>query len=718
MRWLARAMVDSLIAGLAVGAIELTRVALASNAEWGPSGAAGLGWMIVGLVALGAALAGPILCAAAWALGRAPPVAAWVVDVRAGGGARSAALARAAVFIAAVVMMAGVTFAVASWTHEQFVEPRPIALLEAAVLPAAGLLLLVLAGAAARWLGARAAACEGCARRTSGRRGAALVAAGAIALMVGVPALAAAAAPAAELARPAALLQFAVLLALVRGLGVGRRRRSPVVAAVAGLLALSAPFGLSSTPSARAAISGHGAASRQVIELVWRAFDRDGDGVPSHLVGGADCDDGDAGVSPSVPEVIDNGRDENCNGQDASRAALAHRLGARRPASTTVPHHNVLLISIDSLRADHVGAYGYRRPTTPALDAFAAGATRFAWAFSTTPSTRWAIPSLATGRYASAAGTAKKGAIKRAKARTIGQVLTAAGYDTHGVMCCSVFFGKPTGALAGLETVDDSANRFYKSDRKEKYNSDELATRVIAFLSQRKRGDHPFFLWTHIIDPHHPYFHLPGTPDFGDKAPDRYDSEVAFVDQQIARVLRALERDGLDQRTIVVITADHGDGFKEHGTYHHGKSLYNQELHVPLLVRVPGAAPRVVDRPVSLVDLAPTLYDLIGIAGPPGMNGQSVAAGILTGDLPPRPILAELFPDREISRSLLAVIDGCDKLIWDRQANTQELYSLCSDAADAHDRAPAEPEHVDRLRHLLDTRSEIELTPLPPAWLK
>ena len=234
------------------------------------------------------------------------------------------------------------------------------------------------------------------------------------------------------------------------------------------------------------------------------------------------------------------------------------------------------------------------------------------------------------------------------------------------------------------------------------------------YFTEKFTSQRPFFLWTHFIDPHHPYRHLPGTPDFGPKAVDRYDSEIAFVDQQIAAILAALDRTGLADSTIVAIAADHGDEFKEHGNYYHSKNLYNQVLRVPLIIHVPGAPPRVVGAPVSLADLGPTLIDLVGLTGPEGQNGRSQAAAVLgSGDPVTRPVLSELIPGDGVERNLLAMTLGCDKLIWDRQANTYQLFSICSDPDDSTDRATREPLVVERLRKRLFAEAEVELTPLP-----
>src|SRR5690606_31495038 len=121
---------------------------------------------------------------------------------------------------------------------------------------------------------------------------------------------------------------------------------------------------------------------------------------------------------------------------------------------------------------------------------------------------------------------------------------------------------------------------------------------------------------------------LPGAPHFGDRAADRYDAEIAFVDLQVGRILDQLRAAGLDGSTIVVVTADHGEELGEHGQRYHGRSLYNQGTRIPLVIHDPGAAPHVVDTPVSLADVMPTVLDLVGLAGPAGMNGVSHAGAV------------------------------------------------------------------------------------------
>ncbi|HEU5058674.1 MAG TPA: sulfatase [Kofleriaceae bacterium] len=714
--WLA----DSLLAATAIALGELGALVLHPETGRSPGDLAGLVWVVLGLCGLAAALAGPALLAVVALVSRARPIARWRAGLAEPGGPRVAALVAALVALAAVAAFAVCVYHVARWTHEAFHEPVPIALLESAILAAAAAAAALIGSQLGGVLAPRAAGWRAAARWTSGRRGAALLLALAVAVGAGAPVVAHLVVPGAELERPTAGLHFLLALALVRlaRLGAGRRRRLVRAAAIpAALAALTAPIALGSAVSGRASVSAHGAATRPIIALLWRAFDRDGDGFASQRIGGADCDDGDAAVGPSAAEVIGNGRDENCSGRDVDLAALAPRMGGRPSATPEAPRRNVLLITIDSLRADHLGAWGYRRRTSPAIDALAARSTRFAWALTTAPSTRWAISTMSYGRYPSSWGWTKDGKKARlGKGTALPAIFSASGYETHAIMCCTRFFGTATGPFAGIAKIDDSANKAYKVERKERYNGDLVASKVVAWLARRRpsSGSRPFFLWTHFIDPHHPYHHLPGTPEFGKKAVDRYDSEIAFVDQQVGAVLRALERNGLADSTIVALAADHGDEFKEHGHYYHSKNLYNQVLRIPLVVHVPGAPPRVVDEPVSLADLSPTLVDLVGLAAPEGQNGRSHAAAVLgTGGPTVRPVLSELIPGDGVERNLIALTVGCDKLVWDRQANTYQLFSICRDPGDLADRARAEPETVERLRSLLLEQADVELTPLP-----
>ncbi|MCA9542659.1 MAG: sulfatase, partial [Myxococcales bacterium] len=147
---------------------------------------------------------------------------------------------------------------------------------------------------------------------------------------------------------------------------------------------------------------------------------------------------------------------------------------------------------------------------------------------------------------------------------------------------------------------------------------------AVDFLRGRAQARAPFFAWVHLFDPHQPYVLPPGTATTDDSDLARYRAEVIYTDLQIARLFRALETTGLLDRTIVVVTADHGDEFGDHGGQYHSTSLYDELIRVPLIVRVPGLPPRVVDEAVSLLDIAPTALDLLGVPAPATFEGRSL----------------------------------------------------------------------------------------------
>jgi arylsulfatase A-like enzyme len=274
------------------------------------------------------------------------------------------------------------------------------------------------------------------------------------------------------------------------------------------------------------------------------------------------------------------------------------------------------------------------------------------------------------------------------KHTTLGTAFKNAGYQTQAILCCTTLFDKASGNVEGIDEVDASLAKL-----KLPHGAEHLATKAREWLLARKDDPRPFYLWMHFLDAHNPYKQPPGAPKFGSSELDRYDAEIAHVDAQIAAVLAALEEAGELADTIVVITADHGDEFQDHGNRHHGRSLYNELVRIPLIVAVPGAAPQVIDAPVSMVDIGATVLDLVGVARPGGQNGRSLAPAVLgTGPAPDRTVLAELIADRNITRNLRAAYHGGWKLIWDLDANTYELYNLVEDPFDRDDRIDAERE--------------------------
>lgn len=479
---------------------------------------------------------------------------------------------------------------------------------------------------------------------------------------------------------------------LVRG-----RRATVLVGALAtGMIGTAVVVALG-RPEARAELEWSNTPARTVLQRLYALADRDGDGIAGTFIG-ADCDDGNAAISPLARDVPGDGIDQNCSGADA-------RLEPSRAghAATGAPQHlDVLLITIDTLRADHIGSYGANHPTTPVLDAFARTATRFAHAYSPSPLTRRALPALLYGRYASTLpfdNTGDAPTLRRNRLPSLPGLLVAAGYQTRlimavpGVLEASWLDGFAATQTVGLSNSID--------------NAPAVTDAALAAYARPQSCATPTFTWIHYFDPHGPYVRPPGAPDFGDSDEDIYDSEIASLDAQIGRLLYGLQLSGQLGHTIVVIAADHGEGFGEHGYEFHGRSLYDDQIRVPMFISIPGGRGHVIDAPVSLVDVAPTLLDLVGVAVPPGMNGRSLMAAVDDGTAPHGPVLSELIRDRSwVSRDMIAVIDTTAKLIWSIDDDSYEMTGLDGDR-------PTSGPDLARLRALLRIRLDAELSAIP-----
>lgn len=288
----------------------------------------------------------------------------------------------------------------------------------------------------------------------------------------------------------------------------------------------------------------------------------------------------------------------------------------------------MLLITIDTLRADRVGAYGHKAARTPALDALAARGVRFADATSHAPLTHPSHASIMTGRYPGAYGIRLNGMTPLpAAATTLAERFKAAGYAT-GAVVASVILDEAYGMGQGFDTYDDriaAASGDVALSTLQR-RAGEVTDRALTWLKGR-RGK--WFLWVHYYDPHLPYdAPLTKTEKMVTGTNFRpYDAEVAYVDQQLARLLRGVDT----ARTLVTVTSDHGEALGDHGEGDHGYFLYDSTLSVPLIIAGPGIGARVVTEQVRLIDVAPTIVDLV-VGGVEGwkVDGASLR-GLLNG---------------------------------------------------------------------------------------
>ncbi|HVY27576.1 MAG TPA: sulfatase [Polyangiaceae bacterium] len=504
------------------------------------------------------------------------------------------------------------------------------------------------------------------------------------------------------------------------------RRLLPLVASLGlafGPLALTYLAGRGVTLDERAALAierqaplGHVA-----LALLRKLSDRDHDGVSAAFAGG-DCDDHDPSVSPRALDIPGNGKDEDCQGGDATPVVVRHDEAteaqsadarARLPADL-----NVIFVTIDTLRAD-LGYAGNPRPVSPHLDALAQQSVVFDRAYSLASYTGKSMGPLMIGKYSSEVDGGFSHFNKYSKRETFVQErLKAAGVRTLSVQGYWYFF-KDAGFERGFDVIDSSAApKVAAIEGDQTSNSDEQANAAIRLLASAEQSQQRFFLWMHFVDPHAEYAPHP-EHDFGPKPRDRYDGEVAFVDEQLGRVLDALDKSPFVGRTAVVVTSDHGEAFSEHGMIRHGFELWEELVHVPLLIKVPGFAPHHVNARRSAIDVVPTLLDLFKLPAPAGSGTDFVSGQSLLADLMRAPGAAEpakpVFIDMArgpYNAERQALIDGDQKLTVS-EGRVLGLYDLAQDPGEKLDLS-SDKSRVAAMRDKLSAfKSRLRPVPMP-----
>ncbi len=346
-------------------------------------------------------------------------------------------------------------------------------------------------------------------------------------------------------------------------------------------------------------------------------------------------------------------------------------------SSSSAPAKNVVLITVDTVRADHLGAYGYKEAETPFLDRLAKEGIRFTQASAPVPLTLPSHSSLLSGLLPPHHGLRNNGAGSfPADKATLASVLSGQGFRT-GAFVGAFVLDRRFGLSRGFEVYDDEIERapgetvVLEAERPGR----EVMDRALAWLG--KEDPRPFFLWVHLYDAHAPY--EPPSPQRERHPGKPYDGEIATVDEQVGRLLQELDRRGLSGSTAVAVAGDHGEGLGEHGELTHGLLLYEPTLHVPLIVRAPGLpAGKVLETPVSLVDLGPTLAGLAGKTFP-AVDGRDLSATLREGKEPaPEDVYAETQYPAVFGWSPLSALRRRDlKYI---SSSAPELYDLSKDS--------------------------------------
>jgi len=474
---------------------------------------------------------------------------------------------------------------------------------------------------------------------------------------------------------------------------------------------------------------GYGVARTMDVLNVLLDFDHDG---YISFFGGGDCAPFDRDVHPGAVEIADNGIDDNCFGGDlhAGGKAMLRHFEHRLPESLARRRPNIVLITLDDLRADHVGAYGYKRQTTPNIDGVARRGVLFERAYAQGPSTRFSIPSFLTSKYSSQIPRKNVTDVPEPveeSALLMAEVFQQAGYRTGAALSYRVF-GRKWRIDQGFDVYDVSQARYYDGKGGPGWDPDQLYRLVdVAKRFLADNPDKPFFLWVHFFEPHPPNIHRTKPRDFGSDIAGQYDGELCFADAKVGELLDEIHRHPAANNTVIVVASDHGRGLGEHGSTTHGWDLYQPNLHVPLIIAVPGLQPRRIRNPVGLIDLLPTFVNLCHIQRGFDFEGQSLVPQLVDGTEPPadRPLFSEVFVGFHNTHVINSITTRDFKLIYDVTFNAFQLFDLRIDPDEKNEASARLPKELKRMQGLLNgvreratapsMRVEIESSMLPAA---
>lgn len=512
--------------------------------------------------------------------------------------------------------------------------------------------------------------------------------------------------PSLAIAPAAACVGFAVGPAVAQQLHlpVVRTKRVvlPIVAGAAALLGLALvtferiPEAMQLAPLARAPYTA------VFVTGLRRLFDHDQDGY-STILNGGDCDDTNASRHPGSVDIPDNGIDENCSGQDAHKYVAPVQVPARDMSAPPL-RDNVILVHIDALRPDHVGFVGYARHTTPQIDKFREGATWFKNAYTPAPSTRFAMAAMFTGLEVQRVPQLRGHVIDFTllpEAVTLAERLGPIGYDRVGYTLSYV-----------LQHITDVGQGFRVwgtpwpvNDWEASYrtSAEQTTSAALKYLGGAPAdGSKPFLLFLHYACTHDPYIKHPQW-DYGNSDIDLYDSALSYCDDELGKLFSALDARADKERTSVFVFSDHGELFGEHGLAKHGNSIYQPDVKVLLLARVPGGKISTIDAPTSLTDLYPTIGELTGLPEDAGSHAWDLMPYLRGAPMPPRPLF--LYTDlwrAGVHYEARGVIDGDMKYIHDLGSGTKQVYDLTADPSELTSIAESRPALREKYDEMVD----------------
>lgn len=370
--------------------------------------------------------------------------------------------------------------------------------------------------------------------------------------------------------------------------------------------------------------------------------------------------------------------------QIAAALVLFLATAAAAPASPAPPGDmNVLLITVDTLRYDRVGILSDRYVRTPHLDALARRSAVFTRAYAQTPLTRPSHTNIMTGTTPLFHGVSDNPGFRlENRYETLAQILKARGYRTAAFVGAFVLDSR-FGLDKGFDVYDDDTGFAEHEDFDVvERTADQVVGAALDWI-QAQSGR--WFSWVHVFDPHDPY--TPPEPFRTEYADDPYSGEAAFVDAELGRLFAALEKSGTLARTVVIVTSDHGEAFGEKEEFRHGFFAYNNTLHVPLFIHVPGAAPAAVTENACHVDILPTVCDILGFPVPAQVQGESLLP-LIAGRPRQKPLIyfESMSPYLTLGAAPLSGFIRGDLKFIDQPI--KEVYDIAADPAEETNLAP------------------------------
>jgi choline-sulfatase len=413
----------------------------------------------------------------------------------------------------------------------------------------------------------------------------------------------------------------------------------------------------------------------------------------------------------SVPRANDTAATVNVSVSSASQTSTGSETSTPLPSTESstkrgneskVPEKlNVLLLTVDSLRSDMPWT-GYPREIAPNLTALAKQSAVYTNAYSASSYTAKSVSSLLTSKYPSSLYRSGYFFAGFSDANLfLQEVLQQGGVRTmsgHG----HLYFDRGKNLNQGFDIWELAPGITFDSSTDKNITSDKMTDMAIKMLSDEGNTNKQFFMWFHYMDPHDQYVKHELSPDFGKNNRDRYDSEVYFTDHHLGRLFEFGKTKDWWQRTAIIISADHGETFGEHGMFKHAFELWEVLTRVPLVIYYPGITPKVISERRSHLDVAPTILDMMGHAIPKDFDGRSMLPE-LQGAAPENrePIVLDL-PEDKNNPDRHAIISGDYKLIVKNYGATYLLFNLKTDPAEETDLAKKEPEKLAQLKALYE----------------